>query len=78
LVALVAGVLGALVSLVVSHDASHALSATRDRDVCLVGSGHHTGYWGDRELIAWLHGLLRAPEPRDPRNYVIEDATSAG
>ena len=33
---------------------------------------------GDRELIAWLHGLLRAPEPRDPRGYVIEDATSAG
>ncbi len=46
-------------------------------DVCLVGRGHHTGYWGDRELIAWLHGLLRAPEPRDPRGYVIEDATSA-
>jgi hypothetical protein len=42
------------------------------------GSGHHTSYWGDRELIAWLHGLLRAPEPRDPRGYVIEDATSAG
>jgi hypothetical protein len=45
-------------------------------DVCLVGSGHHTGYWDDRELIAWLHGLLRAPEPRDPRGYAIEDATA--
>ncbi|MEZ0286010.1 MAG: hypothetical protein ACAH79_12350, partial [Thermoleophilia bacterium] len=46
-------------------------------DVCLHGAGHHTGYWGDRELIAWLHALLRAPELRDPRGYVIEDATSA-
>jgi hypothetical protein len=46
-------------------------------DVCLKGGGHHTGYWDDRELIAWLHGLLRAPEPRDPRGYAIEDAISA-
>lgn len=43
-------------------------------DVCLRGPGSHMGYWNDRELIAWLHAMLRAPEPRDPRGYAIEVA----
>lgn len=46
-------------------------------DVCLRGRGHHTGYWNDRELIGWLHGLLRAAEPRDPPRYTIEPASPA-
>jgi hypothetical protein len=41
-------------------------------DVCLRGAGSHTGYWDDRELVAWLHGLIRAGDPRDPIGYEIE------
>jgi len=46
-------------------------------DVCLRGPGSHTGYWSDPELIAWLHGLLRAGEPLDPIGYDIAPASPA-
>ncbi|WP_217923927.1 hypothetical protein [Miltoncostaea oceani] len=50
-------------------------------DVCIAGSGSHTGYFGDPDLIDWLDYLLTrvtgAAEPPVPSGYTLRVPTAA-